>query len=226
VIVKRSPPRLLAALSLIALGACAVPDSRPAGDAPANGIRDRSFYVCPGDVVFSVDFMDDEARVTLGDRVVRLARYPDAADRYGDGALDLRVEDRAAWLSEGGEAVRCHAEGTGEVWRDAIRRGVVFRAMGQEPGWLVEIDAGGLMVVLLDYGTERIETAAPAPDRTARGTEYRTRTANRDIRVVIEDRPCRDVMSGEPFPSTVTLIVDGRTLDGCGIRLAQSPDAA
>lgn len=217
---------MLVALSLLVLGACAMPDSRPAGDAQANGIRDRSFYVCPDDVVFSVDFMDAEARVTLGDRVVRLARHTDATDRYGDGALELRVEDRAAWLSEGGEVLHCHAEGTGEVWREAIRRGVVFRAMGQEPGWLVEIEAGGLMIVLLDYGTERIETAAPAPDRTARGTEYGTRTGERDIRVLIEDRPCRDVMSGEPFPSTVTLTIDGRALDGCGIRLVRSPGDA
>jgi uncharacterized membrane protein len=213
------------ALALLVLGACAMPDTRPAGDAPATGIRDRSFYVCPDDVVFSVDFMGDEARVTLGDRVVRLAPHRDAADRYGDGGLELQVDGTAAWLSDGGEVLRCHAEGTGEVWREAIRRGVVFRAMGQEPGWLVEVDAGGLMVVLLDYGTERIETAAPAPDRAARGTEYRTRSAERDIRVLIEDRPCRDVMSGEPFPRTVTLTIDGRTLHGCGIWLARPPGA-
>jgi hypothetical protein len=209
-----------AAVALLVLAACAAPDTQPAGSPHANAIRDRAFYVCPDDVVFSADFFDDAARVSLGDRAVRLPRHPGAARRYGAGAMELRVDGTTAWLSEGGQEVRCHAEGTGEVWRDAIRRGVVFRALGQEPGWLVEIDADGRMVILLDYGSERIEAAAPAPESTARGTEYRTRTPDHSIRVGIVDQPCTDTMSGEPFPAVVTLTVDGRSYDGCGIRLA------
>lgn len=206
--------------TLLALAACAAPDAPRADAGPTEAVLERSFYVCPDDVVFSVDFLGDAARVHLVDRVVRLPRDPADGSRYADDALELRVEDGAARLSDRDDGIRCHAEGSGEVWRDAVRRGVVFRAMGQEPGWLVEVDGGGRMVVLLDYGTERIEVPAPAPARTDRGEEYRSRTADHTIRLVIEDRPCRDTMSGEPFPATVTLDVDSRSYEGCGIRLS------
>jgi hypothetical protein len=216
-------PELLGALptiALLALAACAAPDAPPAAAPTTEAVLDRSFYVCPDDVVFSVDFLADAARVYLIDRVVRLPR--DGADgrRYHDGAMELRVEDGAARLSDRDDGIRCLAEGSGEVWREAVRRGVVFRAMGQEPGWLAEVDGEGRMVVVLDYGTERIEARVPARARTDRGEEYRTQTADHAIRLVIEDRPCRDTMSGESFPASVRLDVDGRSYEGCGIRLS------
>jgi uncharacterized membrane protein len=185
---------------------------------------DRSFYVCPDDLVFSADFFDDGARLTLGDRSVRLLRQQGAPNRYGAGALQLQVQEDAALLSDGGDTVRCHAEGTGEVWRDAIARGVVFRGLGQEPGWLVELDREGEMEIILDYGAELLQVAAPPPVRIAHGVEYHVRTPFQEIQLRIEDRPCRDTMSGEPFPSTVTLTVDGRTYEGCGIRLTPLPE--
>jgi len=216
----RTRPTAHAAVAVLLLVACSATDGRSSGDTHQDVIRDRTFYVCPDDVVFSVDFYDDGARVGLRDRIVRLARDPADPDRFGDGVTTLRIDGGSAYLAENGEGDRCCAEGTGEVWRDAIRRGVIFRALGQEPGWLVEIHGDGVLVILLDYGTERIETSVDQPHRTERRVEYRVRTADRDVRILIEDRPCRDDMSGEPFPATVALVVDGRSHSGCGIQLA------
>ncbi len=39
------------------------------------------------------------------------------------------------------------------------------------------------------------------------------------VLVTIERRPCSDIMSGLPFPDTVTVTVAGRELRGCGQRL-------
>lgn len=207
--------------AVLAVGACAAPDTVPEALPPTEPVHDRAFYVCPDDVVFSVDFLDRGARVYIRDRTVRLDRDPLDETRYSAGPVTLRVDGESAWFNEGGGAsVRCQAEGGGSVWRDAVRRGVTFRAVGQEPGWLVEIDGHGRMLLLLDYGTERIEVPAAPPQRTGRGLEYRAQSAGRSIRITIEDRPCRDVMSGEAFPSTVTVSVDGRPYDGCGLRLS------
>jgi hypothetical protein len=208
-------------LLALAAAACAAPADRPA--VATNGpevMVDRSFYVCPDDLVFSVDFFADSARLTLGDRAIWLGRHPADPTRFGTGSLQLQVEGGSALLSDAGETVRCHAEGTGEVWRDAIRRGVVFRGLGQEPGWVVEMDGDGEMDILLDYGAERLQIAVPPPDRTERGVEYHARTPFQEITLLIEERPCRDSMSGEPFPSTITLTVDGRQYQGCGIHLS------
>lgn len=50
-------------------------------------------------------------------------------------------------------------------WDDARRRGVEFRAIGQEPGWMLEIDAGKSMYLLADYGEKKVTTPAPPPGR-------------------------------------------------------------
>jgi uncharacterized membrane protein len=50
------------------------------------------------------------------------------------------------------------------------------------------------------------------------GNRY-TAAEPRPIEVTVEDRGCADVMSGEPFPLTVTVVAAADTLRGCGRRL-------
>lgn len=203
-----------AAALLLLLAGCATA-------APAEGgLVDRAFYVCPDDVVVTVDYFADDARVDLPDGVRRLSRLGPDGDRYGDEAVEVQVEGRTLRLARAGTAVVCQAEGTGEAWRDAIARGVTFRALGQEPGWLLEMDRDGRTVVLLDYGVRRLEAATPEPRPAGGGLEYRMVADGTSLSVRIEDTPCRDVMSGEAFPTTVTLETEGRSYTGCGLRLS------
>ena len=41
------------------------------------------------------------------------------------------------------------------VWHKAKLRGVSFRAIGQEPGWLLEITTGTEILLVTDYGETR-----------------------------------------------------------------------
>jgi hypothetical protein len=204
---------------ILALAACGAPG--PAAAPPDHAVQDRAFYVCvshTSEETITVDFFERAARVYVGNDTVRLPRLP-GEDRYRGDDVELRVDGRDATLTRDGRPLDCHAEGTGDAWRNAIRRGVVFRALGQEPGWMVEIDREGTMVVLLDYGTERIEVETPVPDDAGDRVEYRFQEGDREVRIVIEPSFCRDTMSGEAFPSTVTLHVDGHAYPGCGLRL-------
>ena len=90
---------------------------------------------------------------------------------------------------------------------------LLFRGVGQEPGWTVEVRADSLHFSG-DYGqrTRRVPRSAVAVDSTAERTVYR---ADR-LEVVVEPDACTDVMSGEPFSHTVTVTVDGDTYRGCG----------
>lgn len=103
-------------------------------------------------------------------------------------------------------------------WQAAIARGVDFRALGQEPGWSLDIDRDGRTIYAGDYGTDTL--AAPTPesaiaiDSTA-GTLI-LRADGREMRVRITRRECHDTMSGEAFTHAVALVVDGRELSGCG----------
>jgi uncharacterized membrane protein len=103
-----------------------------------------------------------------------------------------------------------------DPWESARQRGVTFRGVGQEPGWYVEITDGGGSLLFLDYGERTISFATPHAEQGGGTFLYRTRTAEHDIEVRIERRPCSDPMSGEPFDLAVVANVDGRTWEGCG----------
>lgn len=114
-------------------------------------------------------------------------------------------------------------EGSEQVWLEARARGVTFRAIGQEPGWLVELGPNETLRILVGYGAREIEMPLPEPviDSTTWVTSYRARTEEHTARIDIRDEPCADVMSGERFGATVLLVLDGVRYDGCGRSLAE-----
>jgi uncharacterized membrane protein len=102
-------------------------------------------------------------------------------------------------------------------WESARAAGVDFRAVGQEPGWIVDIYAQDRIVALLDYGEQLLEFPLTAPTYPVEGaTRYQTQANGRTLVVTIRRAPCQDAMSGQPYPSAVEVAIDGRTLNGCG----------
>jgi putative lipoprotein len=93
-----------------------------------------------------------------------------------------------------------------------------FKALGQEPGWLLEIVSGKQITFTYDYGESKVVAPTPAPRTESRGAVriYDATTASGDLRVEIDPTPCADVMSGQPFPATVTVTLSGRSFRGCG----------
>jgi uncharacterized membrane protein len=60
-----------------------------------------------------------------------------------------------------------------------------------------------------------MRTPDPGAEIGATGTHtYHAVTEATNLHVVLRPQPCTDAMSGNPFPSTVTL--NGQTYDGCG----------
>jgi uncharacterized membrane protein len=101
-------------------------------------------------------------------------------------------------------------------WEGARAAGVDFRAVGQEPGWIIDIYSGDRIVALLDYGERLIEFPRPEPTSLEGSTSYQTQADGHTLSVIIRRSPCQDGMSGEAYPATVDVVVDGRTLNGCG----------
>ena len=101
------------------------------------------------------------------------------------------------------------------VWHKAKLRGVAFRAIGQEPGWLLEIKNGEEILIVTDYGQNRVAYpyVEPQEDKAARKTVFQV---DADTSVLIEGKPCSDTMSGEKFQTTVTVKTGMQTLKGCG----------
>ena len=103
------------------------------------------------------------------------------------------------------------------TWETARAAGVDFRAIGQEPGWIVDVYTRDRIVALIDYGQTRLEFPRSEPTYPAEGsTRYETQANGHTLSITYRRFPCEDAMSGEAYPSAVEVVIDGRTLNGCG----------
>jgi uncharacterized membrane protein len=117
-----------------------------------------------------------------------------------NGATAVERPAEAPALAPGGEGGAAH---------------VPFRARGNEPGWSLEIGDRD-MRLLADYGDLQLAGPAPAPVTAGDTTRYSARPQGHLIEVTVVHRLCHDGMSGFPYPSIVTVRLDGRELHGCG----------
>ena len=103
------------------------------------------------------------------------------------------------------------------TWETARAAGVDFRAIGQEPGWIVDIYTQDRIVALLDYGETRLEFPRTEPTYPAEGsTRFESQANGHTLSITYRRFPCEDAMSGQAYSSAVEVVVDGRTLNGCG----------
>lgn len=134
----------------------------------------------------------------------------------GSALLAIIVLNILAMLAVAGFAF-ADTESTPSPWDKARADGVVFRGLGQEPGWTVEIREGEEIKFVTDYG--RVEILAPIgePEVDGAGVKvYRAQTYAINLMVKIEEVPHQDVMSGEEFPQTVTAILGDQEYVGGG----------
>jgi len=219
----RPPSRRLLPAVLLALAGCSAGNGSdpPAGDGtllPATLPEEVLVYVCPGygEVRARIGseaaalWLDGEWRVLPRTRSASGARFA-AADRL------LWDRGPEALISLGsGEPEGCWRREPGSPWAEAGARGIDFRALGQEPGWYLEIDAEDRMTLVHAYGEKRASVPTPPPARDGETIRYRADTEAARLDVTIVHRTCFDSMSGARFPHTVTVTVDGRELHGCG----------
>jgi uncharacterized membrane protein len=129
------------------------------------------------------------------------------------GSRDV-VEVRMARVPGDGEASPPAAP---SPWDEAKSRGMVFRGVGNEPGWFVEVEQGDAptMRATLDYGERTLEVAGATP--LSHGSGFSGKSAD-GTQVVLEIKraACSDGMSDERYPASAELMVGARTYRGCG----------
>lgn len=197
------------------------PVSVDAGGQGAQAAPERQtlVYQCDG-LDFAVRQGPGAVEVHLPDRMLVLPQVRAASGaKYQDGDVTFWSNGDEALLELGAERYAgCRLNRARAPWEDARLRGVRFRAVGNEPGWHLEIEPGRQIALVTDYGANRIFTPVPTPatDAAAGRTTYHATTEAHDLRVTIDDTPCQDSMSGAQFPSGVTVVLDGRRYVGCG----------
>lgn len=149
--------------------------------------------------------------------VLGQVRAASGARYEGDGVVVWTRGADEALLEVGGQTfTRCTSNPQRAAWEEARRHGVDFRAVGQEPGWHLEIREGERIRFVYAYGEREAVVPAPEPIQADGRTVYRAQTEAHDLTATITDEPCTDAMSGERFPATVTVTLDGQTYRGCG----------
>ena len=105
-------------------------------------------------------------------------------------------------------------------WEAARRRGADFRAIGQEPGWTIEVHEGEILRYIGDYGRDTVSGAIDLAQADSSGVvAYALKVGTRLLNVTIRPDACQDAMSGEAFSHSVGIRIDGNVLSGCGRRL-------
>lgn len=203
-----------AVLALALTAAACVPVLPPAApDALGSAV-----YQCEGRQVMA-RFSGDSAELWLPDDGIRTLMQGRSASgvRYVDRDLVFWTKglDSALLEMPGQPPVSCTA-GPPEAWRAVAEQGARFRGIGQEPGWTLDLYPDRLHLAA-DYGTREVTVPRPEPRRAGDTAVY---DAGR-LRAEILDEPCRDIMSGHPFPKTVRVSLDGETWRGCGMDLVQ-----
>jgi len=213
---------VLAVLLCALLVACAGGGARAAGTEAEIRADERALprtlvYDCNG-FEFTARTGPGEIAVWLPDRYLVLSQVPSGSGaKYQEGDIEFWSKGDDAMLTVGDQQyLNCALAPHRVPWEEARRRGVNFRAVGNEPGWFLEIQQGRQLLFVGDFGSSRL--IAPDPGEQLRdGTRtWHAITESADLRVDVVAETCIDTMSGAQLPSQVTVTLDGTVLRGCG----------
>lgn len=220
----RIRPRLLALPLAAALAGCQSPGvpedpATPTGTTPATTEAPLAHWRC-GELLVASRFPAGEVELAFSGRTLTLPQVRSGSGiRYADDAGNaFRSKGESASLALAGEPPRdCDITTRVSPWQQARERGVAFRAVGNEPGWWVEVDRGDnpALRALLDYGEREVAVARAHGISSTQGFGGETEDGT-DVVLRIRREPCSDGMSGEAFEAAAELTVGDRTYAGCG----------
>lgn len=174
-------------------------------------------YEC-ADYEFIARLGPGEMAVWLPDRYLVLSQVRSASgSKYQEGDVEFWSSGEEAMLTVAGQAYRyCTLAPQRAPWEDARRRGVDFRAVGNEPGWSLEIRDDDHLLFVGGQRMRRVASPDPGQQIVGDALTWHVVTGSADLRVEVVAEVCVDTMSAMEFPSRVTVTLDGQVYYGCG----------
>lgn len=175
-------------------------------------------WQCSGQLQFDALADDISARLSILGNEQQLPRTAsDSGARYANDDTVFWIKGKEAMLQLDGKEYQCKVDRMIEMARDA---GIDFRAIGQEPGWILDILEGSGFILQYDYGQQRAQLPWTRPQVLDDGTRiYFVEHERESLKVVIEPEFCTDAMSGQAYAFTVRVAYADMHLDGCGREL-------
>jgi membrane-bound inhibitor of C-type lysozyme len=139
--------------------------------------------------------------------------------RYADAVVVFWTKGSAATLErQGAPAVKCEERRAESLREDARARGVTFRALGNEPGWVLEAGPGTSLSWTTNYGESRYDFDSARRSTSGSATTYSAQQGTNAIKATLQAGRCMD--DGEiEFDHVATVEFEGQQLHGCGSRL-------
>jgi putative lipoprotein len=116
----------------------------------------------------------------------------------------------------GGRTATCRYDRRASIWEHAKLNGADFRAVGNEPGWVLEIREQTRLEFHYDYGTSHLVVPIVETTTSERQTRFTGRLGEAELVVTLVGEPCSDTMSDEVFPTRVDIGLGDRVFNGCG----------
>lgn len=206
-----------------------VPETLNAGQ---NGSPGPHVFMCQGQaLLFSTYTQQNTLELYLADEMVALEQIQSASgSKYqAEDTLFWRKGNSAMLSWKGQVYSHCKRQVALEPRDRASRRAVIFRGQGNEPGWLLEMEQGDQVNLLMDYGQDRYSWPVPATtftDGTVRWSLERNMFSPA-AEIALKKQACTDTMSDEHFKWSVTVSIHQnnfplKVLKGCG-KLVYSP---
>lgn len=101
------------------------------------------------------------------------------------------------------------------TYRNKRRSGIDFMAMGNEPGWTLDVDFDSLMYFKSING-DSISFPVPDAEEDGKKQTFEAETEDGSFKISITEEPCSDDMSGEDFTHIVSVVTDKQEFQGCG----------
>jgi uncharacterized membrane protein len=126
--------------------------------------------------------------------------------RYSDG----QTPPTTYWSRGNRARVTLRGQDLPECLADITPPLLPLAARGNEPGWIATLSRDGMTLSTEAGANLAIPLPAPQP------LDHGLRFASQSLTITLNDRLCRDTMTGMPYPQGVTVVADDTTLTGCG----------
>ena len=177
-------------------------------------------YECQNGYQYTVNIEGRMAWLFLPGQTIGLPKITSASGtKYSNGLSTFWTKGNEARLELGSEVHKdCINNRSKAIWEDAKLNGADFRAVGNEPGWHLEIMHDKELVFTSQYGqtTHIFSTSQRQIDPAARKTVYSAKEKGNSILITILGVTCQDTMSDESYESTVSIVLDDKSFKGCG----------
>jgi putative lipoprotein len=189
---------------------------------PAGVLRAYVWHCADGQTLVMRNLLREKAvAIDFHDGTRRLDQTSSASGvRYADSVMAFWTKGSTATLErQGKQVVQCEERRAESLREDARVRGVVYRALGNEPGWVLEIGPADQLSWTTNFGQDRYDFTQTQATTLPDGTNVFT-AKNDTIALQASLKAGRCVDDGEvEFDQAVTLEAGGQTYRGCGTRL-------